>query len=252
MENALVAMLPAHSGFDPRSLSARALEDEILTLSASISIATWRLLMLIAELDRRGAWQQWGVLSCAHWLNWKCGIDMGAAREKLRVARALEALPGVSAALARGEISYSKARAITRVATPASEAYLLDIARYGTAAHLERLVRAYRGVERYQEAQRARAVYETRALRWRWAEDGSIVITAQLPPEQAELVIKALQAAEAQLRAEREGVDREPLEPHDVSAETSRSLWCGEKMDLLDAVEFLVQYNTGVRGQSSR
>ena len=82
-------------GSDPHSLPAADLEDEITALSASITVATWRLLMLmlIAELDRRNAWQQWGALSCAHWLNWKCGIDLGAAREKVRVARALESLP---------------------------------------------------------------------------------------------------------------------------------------------------------------
>ena len=91
-------------GCDPKPLSAAYLEDEITSLSASIAVTTWRLLMLIAELDRRGAWQQCGVLSCAHWLNWKCGIDIGAAREKVRVARALESLPLVNDALARGEL----------------------------------------------------------------------------------------------------------------------------------------------------
>ena len=89
METCTFSPCSRSAGFDPESLSVAALEDEIHTLSASITVATWRLLMLIAELDRRRAWQQWGVISCAHWLNWKCGIDMGAAREKVRVARAL-------------------------------------------------------------------------------------------------------------------------------------------------------------------
>ena len=130
--------------------------------------------MLIAELARRNAWQQWGVLSCAHWLDWKCGIDMGAAREKVRVARALENLPLVSEALARGELSYSKARAITRVATPESQDYLLMIARHGTASHVEKLVRAYRRVERLHEAARARSTHAQRALRWGFEDDGSM------------------------------------------------------------------------------
>jgi hypothetical protein len=81
---------------------------------------------------------------CAHWLNWKCGIDLGAAREKVRTARALEKLPQVSAAMERGEVSYSKVRAITRVATPENEHYFLNIALHGTAHHVETLVRAYR------------------------------------------------------------------------------------------------------------
>ncbi len=92
METCTFSASAPRPGCDLQSVSAADLEDEITALSASIAVATWRLLMLIAELDRRHAWQQWGVLSCAHWLNWKCGIDIRAAREKLRVARALPQL----------------------------------------------------------------------------------------------------------------------------------------------------------------
>jgi hypothetical protein len=92
METRTFSASAPQPGCDLQSLSAADLEDEITALSASIAVATWRLLILIAELDRRGTWQQWGVLSCAHWLNWKCGIDIGAAREKVRVARALARL----------------------------------------------------------------------------------------------------------------------------------------------------------------
>jgi hypothetical protein len=208
----------------PETLSAQALEDEIHELSASITVATWRLLILIAELDRRRAWQQWGVISCAHWLNWKCGIDLGAAREKVRVARALENLPLVSDALARGELSYSKARAITRVATPASEDYLLMIARHGTASHVEKLVRAYRQVERLQESARARTTHAQRALRWSFEDDGSMVITVRLPAEQGALVVQAIHAAVEAQRRERDGADREQEFVDDVSAETSPAL----------------------------
>ena len=195
METSTPVCVPALIACAPEGLSARDLEDEITTLSASISIATWRLLMLIAELDRRGTWQQYGVLSCAHWLNWKCGIDMGAAREKVRVARALENLPLVSDALARGELSYSKARAITRVATPESEDYLLMIARHGTASHVEKLVRTYRRVDRLHEAARARSSHAQRALRWSYDDDGSMVITVRVPAEQGALVVQAIHAA---------------------------------------------------------
>ena len=181
METCTYSPTGSHAGFDPECLSTNALEDEIHALSACITVATWRLLMLIAELDRRGAWQQCGVLSCAHWLNWKCGIDMGAAREKVRVARALESLPLVNDALARGELSYSKTRAITRVATPESQDYLLMIARHGTASHVEKLVRAYRSVERLHEAARARSTHAQRALRWGFEDDGTMRITVRLP-----------------------------------------------------------------------
>src|SRR5262247_101468 len=130
--------------------SIHALAQELRTLAGRINAANHRFLTLIAEFDRRSGWASEGAQSCAHWLNWKCGIALGAAREKVRVARALENLPGVAAAMARGGLSYSKAREITRVGNSANEDYLLSIAEHGTAAHVERLVRAYR---RCQEAE---------------------------------------------------------------------------------------------------
>src|SRR5690349_5408362 len=99
----------------------RSLDDlatEIFTLTGHINAAHHRWLMLVAEFDRRNGWSDSATQSCAHWLNWKCGIALGAAREKVRVARALESLPKVAAAMERGKLSYSKAREITRIATP--------------------------------------------------------------------------------------------------------------------------------------
>ena len=104
---------------EQRADSARSIEnlkDEITRLAGHLNAANHRFLMLIAEFDRREGWSDGGTQSCAHWLNWKCGIEMGAAREKVRVARALENLPKISAAMARGELSYSKVRELTRVA----------------------------------------------------------------------------------------------------------------------------------------
>jgi len=99
-------------------ISNQELENNLTELAAHINAATYRFLLLIAEFDRREAWGHEGVKSCAHWLNWKCGLSLGAAREKIRVARALPDLPLVSGSFARGELSFSKVRAITRVATP--------------------------------------------------------------------------------------------------------------------------------------
>lgn len=128
--------------------TVRSLEDQITELAAHISAATWRLLTLIREYDLRSGWNCGGTRSCAHWLNWKCGIAIGAAREKVRVAHALAGLPKISDAFREGRLSYSKVRAMTRIATPANEDYLLMIARHGTASHMERLVSRYRRVGR--------------------------------------------------------------------------------------------------------
>ena len=112
----------------PAELSTPALQDELCTLAAHIQAATARLLTLLAELDRREAWGVSGALSCAHWLAWRTGLDLGAAREHVRVARALTGLPEIAAAFGRGEVSYSKVRAITRIARPETEADLLAMA----------------------------------------------------------------------------------------------------------------------------
>src|SRR6202022_2907135 len=127
------------------ALTLRELEAQITELAGHLNAANHRGLGLIAEFDRRQGWSDGATQSCAHWLNWKCGIDMGAAREKVRVAHSLEKLPRISAAMARGELSYSKARALTRVACAQTEEYFLSIALHGTAAHVKNLVRQFRG-----------------------------------------------------------------------------------------------------------
>ncbi len=126
------------------TVSTPELVREITTLAGHLNAANARFLALVAELDRRRGWAEAGVKSMAHWLNWQCGISLGAAREKVRVARALEQLPRLSAAMADGRVSYFKAREMTRVATPANEDYLLNIALCGTASHVEETVRGYR------------------------------------------------------------------------------------------------------------
>jgi hypothetical protein len=181
---------------------------QITELAGHLNAGTYRWLTLIAEFDRRAGWNCGLTKSCAHWLNWKCGIDLGAAREKVRVARALESLPLISAAMARGELSYSKVRALTRVACAGTEAALLSMALHGTASHVEKVVRHYRHVLEVAELSREARQYRNRNLSWRYDEDGSIVIKARLPAETGGVVMKALDAALSHL----------PLP--DVSAET--------------------------------
>jgi len=176
----------------PADLSTSALQDEVCTLAAHIHAATARLLALVAELDRREAWAQEGLLSCAHWLSWHTGLDLGAAREHVRVARALTSLLEIAAAFGRGELSYSKVRAVTRIARPETEADLLAMAREGSTAQLERLVRAYRRADPTAEQSRAVAQQEARWLQTRWNDDGMLVVEGRLTPEQGALLQRAL------------------------------------------------------------
>ena len=134
--------------------------------------------------------------SCAYWLNWKCGLDLGAAREKLRVAHALEKLLGISAAMTEGKLSYSKVRAMSRVADESNEDYFLGIALHGTADHVEKLVRSWRRVRESQELTREARQQANRSVHWFHDPDGSLVIRARLPAESGALFVKALQVAE--------------------------------------------------------
>ena len=157
----------------PPAAETDRLGDEIAELSAHLDAATARLLELIRAFDARGGWNT-GFRSCAAWLSWRVGLDLGAARERVRVARALGTLPLLAQALARGELSYAKVRALTRVATPETEVRLLGVGRAGTAA-------------------------PSRALRVYQDEDGMVVLKGRLEPEVGALVMQALAAARESL-----------------------------------------------------
>jgi hypothetical protein len=204
------------------AVSIEDLETEITTLCAHLGAAEYRLLRAIGEFDARKGWCGIGIGSCAHWLGWKCGISLVTARDKVRVAASLRGLPEISRAMARGEISYSKVRALIRVATPANEGALVRLGRQGTATHVEEIVRRYRRVRRLDEATAAVEAQRARELRYHWDEDGSLVIHARLPAEQGALVLQALEAAAETLRTAARGEADATGARTDDSAESRR------------------------------
>ena len=145
---------------------------EISELCAYVNAASASLLLKIREFDRDELWKLDGAFSCAHWLNWKCGIGMNAAREKVRVANALSDLPKTRERFATGELSYSKVRAMTRIATPDNENYLLTIAHNGTAFHMEALVSKYRRAKSLQDLQEATGVAGVLRAQWGRGDQG--------------------------------------------------------------------------------
>ncbi len=195
------------------------LGDEIAELSAHLDAATARLLALIREFDRRGGWNT-GFRSCAAWLSWRVGLDLGAARERVRVARALGTLPLLAQALACGELSYAKVRALSRVATSETEERLLAFGRAGTAADVERLVRGWRRVDRLAEARETARRHASRALHVYQDEDGMVVLKGRLEPEVGALLLQALAAARETLYQRARVPDGDVAGPGGVSAET--------------------------------
>lgn len=176
------------------------LEREIGELAAHIHAATCRWLALVAEFDRREGWADWGCKSCAQWVSWQCAVAPSAAREHVRVARRLAELPLVRAAFGRGELSYSQVRAISRVATLETESAILELARHSTAAQLERMLRAYRGVVERELSPEERA-HGDAYLVCEHDDDGSLLVRGRLSAEEGALFLTALDAARDSLGA---------------------------------------------------
>jgi hypothetical protein len=180
------------------------LGDAIAELAARLHAATYELLVMLRQFDADAGWNN-GFLSCAHWLHWRTGIDLGAAREKVRVAKALATLPLVSALMRRGQLSYAKVRAITRVATGENEQQLVDLALAGTASHVEKFVQAWRRVDRIEAARQTERRHLHRSVSTWVDEDGMVVIRGRLTPEIGAVVQRAIEAAADRLRRESAG-----------------------------------------------
>jgi hypothetical protein len=161
-------------------------EDQLATLSAHLSAATARWLELVWELQEEGDSDD-----LSRFLAWRCGITGREAREYVRVAEALQELPATRAAFARGELTFTKVRALTRVATASSEVGLLELAEALTASQLERALRVYR---RVADAD-ARETHELEFVDYYFDEDGSLYLRARLAAEDGTLLVKALDAA---------------------------------------------------------
>jgi hypothetical protein len=189
------------------------LEAQICELAGHLAAATCRFLVLLGDFDARRGWASWEMGSCAQWLSWKCQMSSGTAREHVRVARALRDLPVIRARFAAGRLSYAKVRALTRIAAPATEAGLAELAGPMTANQLERFARAHRRVTRADDA----GARVRRRLTWRVEEDGSLSGAFRLPPLQGAVLLKALRAACAELAGQAGDLRG------DVSAETRAS-----------------------------
>ena len=189
----MASVVPFETRFE-RSVGEK-LGEEITELCGYIYAATHHLLTLIREFDEQQHWAELGFQSCAHWLNFNCGFGMNSARERIRVAHALAGLPKIDEAFSKGALSYSKARAITRIADASNEEYLLMMATHGTAHHVERLVTQYRRARKLQDAEFANDLHTQREVTYYYDHDGCLVMKARIPAEQGELIVKALEMA---------------------------------------------------------
>ncbi|UJA19700.1 DUF222 domain-containing protein [Thermoleophilia bacterium SCSIO 60948] len=189
---------PEEDREDPlRGLSLDAIETEIASLAAGLAASQARWLGLLGEFDRREGWASWGMRSCADWVAWRCALSTRSAREHVQIARALRELRLIQAEFEAGRLSYSKVRALCRIAEPATEADLLELAQQLTAAQLEGSVRAMVRIDEIQARERE----ERRRVSWFWEDDGCLELRATLPPEEGALLLAAIESARDELFA---------------------------------------------------
>ena len=205
------------------------LDRAIAGLAADINAATYELLVLVRQFDERGGWLKWGFESCSDWLHWRCDISLVTAREKVRVAHALKALPVIAGAFASGVLSYSKARSLTRVARRDNERDLVDFAQRTTAARVEERCRELRcgSAASLDEAGRAHA---SRSLRiHRDPARGVMTFTIELPFETGELLDKAIDHARDSIAADTPDLvdDRWAAQQADAMVTMANAFLCG-------------------------
>jgi hypothetical protein len=177
---------------DVAAMPTERLEAELVAHAAWEATGLARMLMVLAEWDRRRGWDSWGCSSAQQWLSWHCGLGYVAASERIRVARALEQLPFIRAGLADAKLSYSKVRELTRVATPATDQALGEVAMAATASMVARLVRSLRR----RTARDVVRQLERRGFTWHTDDtDGSVVITLRLTGDDGMAVVRAVEAA---------------------------------------------------------
>ncbi|CAN0425856.1 unnamed protein product, partial [Phaeothamnion confervicola] len=169
------------------------LEAVICSGGASLAAAECRWLLAVAEFDRREGWESWGLVGTAAWLSWKVGLDIRAAREKVRVGRALARFPKIAAAMGEGRLSYSKVRAITRIADPDTEDDLVELALNKSTNLVERIVATHRRAEARALAEEGRS-HELRGLHFEQNDDDTITISVRLTTEVGKVVLSAVES----------------------------------------------------------
>jgi hypothetical protein len=219
--------LDSYTSTDLRSVDE--LDAAIGRLVRQMNADSYRMLVLVREFDDRFGWKKWSFKTCAEWLAWRSSIGLSAAREKVRSAHALRALPAISAAFAEGRLSYSKVRALTRVAHDHDEDLLLAYALQATVPNVEERCRQIRNVAP-ESAHHARRAWENRSLTvWRDEARGTLRVTVELPIEDGELIVRALDCAVAA------GEVTTDVDPGAI-AESKGTAWRAQQADALVAV----------------
>lgn len=207
---------------------ARALDDRLGELSAVAHATLAQVARASAEFDAICGWGGGGIRSFPHWLTVKTGVDMHTGAELLRVGQAMSALPRIAASFEAGQLSFDKARQITTVATPATEEFLLEIARGASGAQLARICRSLRRIAEAEAPEQADDHLSRRGVWMHWDEHGMLELVARLTPEDAAVVQAALESIT--------GSRPVPEPAEDGVKDPADDRWAARKVDALVAM----------------
>lgn len=165
------------------------LADGIGQLNALGSCVHRQQLEIIAAYDEKEHWKDDGATSMAAWLAGSLGLAYETAAEWVRVAHAFAELPAIADAYADSWISWDQVRAVTRFATPSTDAHLAHEARKHSAAQLRRMARRQRAISPDEAAD----VHRERSFRIRWDHERHVaLLSGRLPEADAAVLAKAL------------------------------------------------------------
>lgn len=194
IERELAARLPREPRERCEQLAADDLITEVTSLARRLSAGTYELLVIIGEVDARGIWALHGALSCAAWLAPLTDVETVTAHNQVRVARAMRQHPRLDAAMATGDVSYSKARVLVAYLDDDNADELVTIAETTPASRLGTVIAARSLQHDDPEVITARQ-HDARSVSWRTEPDGMVAFTARLEPAAAGKVCAIIDTA---------------------------------------------------------
>ena len=158
-------------------------------LNARVCSTQLEFLDVLAQLDGREAWEEWGAQDMCHWISLRYGISYFRAERWLAAAHALKDLPLIREAFACGELSLDKVVELAQFATAETEQVLMEWAMRVSAGRIRHQAELLRRAERDEGAQ----VDSDRTVTWSYYDQGRrFGLTADLPAADGVVVAKAL------------------------------------------------------------
>ena len=185
------------------STGSGSLRAAVIAAGVRWSAGQRRLVRLVGVLDRSKEWELDGASSCAIWVANAVDVEVCTAREWVRIGRSLVELDVIDNAFQQGLLSYSKVRALTRIATPETQVELCALAQRVPAARLAHALAAWLARNETSEETDARHD-EARAFTWRIDLDGMMVGSFRFSPAVGSEIVNPVEALVVQGRAARE------------------------------------------------